>query len=165
MLIVPVTPQLLAAMVKAHNAIKAYDVPDRKRCDKTQYSEAADVLETLTVSVLSATSALSLIKVNPVGARFNMADGSSVAMQASGCAAYLRTDATRLLSENRFSQYELVHTSVAMDYLKGLYGTLSGAITRQMRADLTTIELLGPGQLVNAAKVVSDIVSNQTQSN
>lgn len=162
MLIAPVTPQLLAAMVKAHDAIAAYEKPERKRSDKTLYSPTVDVLETLTVSVLSATSSLSLIKVNPVGARFNMADGSSVASQVSACVKYLRNDATELLGLNDFNQYDLVQTGSAMDLLKGLYHMLSGAIARMAREDLTAIELSGPERLVHAAELMSGVATNRS---
>lgn len=162
MLIAPVTPQLLAAMVKAHDAVKAYDAPDRKRSDKTLYSPTVDVLETLTVAVLSATSALSLIKVNPVGARFNMADGSIVASHASVCVKYLRNDATELLGLNDFNKYDLVQTGTAMDLLKGMYYLLSNAIAHMVREDLTAIELSGPERLVHTAEVMSSVATNQS---
>lgn len=156
-MIVPVTPNLAAAMNRTSLVLGTVDRNPKKLNDRASYHELAKQLEDLTVNLLQASSSLSLIGVTPMGARFDFAPDTKLAAKANACVSYLRNDATNLTKGGgSFSAYESTHSDHALERIKGLYDLLTAAIVHQVRADLTTITGLSPARLVTVATRVSE---------
>lgn len=156
-MIVPVTPNLAAAMNRTSLVLGTVDRNPKKLNDRASYHELAKQLEDLTANLLQASSSLLLIGVAPMGARFDFAPDTKLAAKANACVSYLRNDATNLMKGGgSFSAYESTHSDHALERIKGLYGLLTAAIVHQVRADLTTITGLSPARLVAVAASVSE---------
>ena len=156
-MITPVTVNLSAAMHRASLVLDTIERRTKKLNDRDTYPELAKQLEDLVVNLLSASSALSLIGVTPMGARFDFAPDTKLAAKANECVSYLRNDATNLLKDGgSFSPYESTHTDAALGRIKGLYGLLVGAIVSQAHQDITAVSRLSLPRLVAVAATVSE---------
>lgn len=155
-MITPVTPNLASAMNRTSLVLGTVARNTKKMNDRDAYPELAKQLEDLVVNLLSASSALSLIGVTPMGARFDFAPDTKLAASAAECVSYLRNNATNLLKANAFSMYETTHVNNVLDRMKRLYGLLTAAIVSQVRADLQSISSLSPARLVAVAASVAE---------
>lgn len=159
----PVTDTLSKVMAQTFAVLKAIDTRGNTN-DKDHYAEVATQLEELTVAILSASSSLPLIGVRPTGARFDIGAGTTLAEQVTACSEYLREDASALLLRaSRLSAYESKNVTVAVDLLRGLYGTIKTAITTQARVDLTALSNAGSDNLVQAATLLAELAEAATK--
>jgi len=155
--IAPVTPNLAAALDRAGLALRTIEQSGKKLNDADAFKSLAHQLEDLTVSTLQASSSLSLIGVEPAGARFNMAPDTELARHVAESVAYLRGPATNLLKgDGSFSRYESTHAADVLDRLKGLYGLLLNSIKRRAYADLTAASDRSASVLIALAATVAE---------
>lgn len=155
-MITPVTPNLASSMNRTSLVLGTVARRQTKLNDHDAYRELANQLEDLTVNLLQASSSLSLIGVQPVGARFDFAPDTKLAACANASVSYLRNEATNLLKADSFSRYESKHADTVLDRIKALYGQLTAGIVQQVRVDLTTITGLSPARLVAVAANVAE---------
>lgn len=155
-MIVPVNPNLAAAMDRTGLVLSTIEQSGKNLNDRDSYRELANQLEDLTVSMFRASASLSLIGVRPMGARFDFGPDTKLSAKVNECVSYLRNDATDLLKSGSFSLYESTHSDNALDRIKSLYGLLTAAIVSQVRADLAHISTMSPSRLVAVAAHVAD---------
>lgn len=155
-MIVPVNPNLAAAMDRTSLVLGTVSRRETKLNDHDAFPELAHQLEDLAVSLFRASASLSLIGVHPMGARFDFGPDTKLSAKVNECVSYLRNDATELLKSGSFSRYESTHSDSALDRLKGLYGTLTAAIMSQVRTDLVAASERSASVLVALATTVAE---------
>ncbi len=158
-MIVPVTLDLANAMNRTSLVLGTVSRNTKKMNDRAAYPELAKQLEDLTVNILTASSLLSLIGVQPAGARFDFSPDMNLSATVNQCVSYLRNDATNLLKDvDILSPYESTHVDNVLDRIKSLYGLLTAAIVMQVRVDVAAISNLSPSRLVAVAAHVAGAV-------
>lgn len=156
----PVTPQLateLAATERVLNGLvrEAAQARGRKLNDHDHFGDVADALETLVVTLLSATSAVPLLKRAALaGASFDFGAGTELAKRVTSAVAYLRDDASAALVRP-LSRYESINVDPAYARLKTLYSVATAAIKKQAIADLEAVKQRGVEGLLNVASVLA----------
>jgi len=154
--IVPVTPNLAGALDRSGLTLRTVEQSGKKLNDQDAFKSLAHQLEELTVAVLQTSASLSLIGVEPAGARFDFGPDTVLATKVSECVSYLRNDVTHLLKADGFSRYESKHADSALSRLKALYSMVLGAVRKQVHDDLVKASSRSASVLIALAATVAE---------
>lgn len=157
-MIVPVTDRLRDELISAERLLK--QIADQKNNvnDKDYFTQTADALADLVTATLDATTSRPLLVTSrrPMGARFDLGAGTTLAHHVSHCVTYLRNEVTELMVRGAFSASASLWVTPVVDGLKELHGLLMAAVVKQAEEDLRSARARGATALLTAAAAVSD---------
>lgn len=144
-MVVPVTNDVRENLARAENTIKLMDMfrtaayPHKRLNDSDHFANTVERLEALTLAVLRAPAAGSLLVPKTGDARFDMGSRSPVPSVVNESAVYLHNTAAVALRNGDLSDRGCENSIEALGQLKLLFNVLKAAIITQARKDLATL--------------------------